>query len=90
MATEKQKRELEEKLLALVAARFGGDRRAAFSYYDADRDERINKDELKGMLVDAGVGNGLTRWAWAKGIIDELDKSGDGTISWDEFAAALD
>jgi len=90
MATQKQKQELEEKLLGLVAARFQGDRRNAFTYYDADRDGRIGKEELKAMLADAGVGNGLTRWAWAKGIIEELDKSGDGTISWDEFAAAID
>jgi len=90
MPTATQKRELEEKLLALVGNRFHGDRRAAFLHYDADGDGRVNKDELKRMLSDAEIGNGLTRWAWANGIIEELDKTGDGMISWDEFTSALE
>jgi len=49
MASEKQKRELEEKLTALVATRFDGDCRAAFGHYDADGDGKINKSELKAM-----------------------------------------
>ena len=90
MASEAQKHELEEKLTELVTTRFGGDYRAAFGQYDADGDGSINKDELKTLLADAGVGSGLTRWAWANGIIEEMDKSGDGLISWAEFAAEFD
>jgi Ca2+-binding EF-hand superfamily protein len=90
MATQQQKQELEEKLLAHIAARFQNDRRAAFDHYDADADGRINRDELKRLLSEAGIGNALTRGAWASGIIEELDQSRDGLISWDEFTAALD
>jgi len=64
MASEENRRELEEKVEALVKSRFGGDYRTAFGHYDAD-----SKDEMKALLSDAGIGRGLTRWAWAKGVI---------------------
>ena len=89
MASDEQKRELAEKVSALVATRFGGDYRAAFGHYDADRNGTISKDELKTLLADAGIGSGLTRWAWANGIIEAMDTDGDGTISWDEFDAVF-
>ena len=85
MASEENRRELDEKVEALVKSRFGGDYRTAFGHYDAD-----SKDEMKALLSDAGIGRGLTRWAWAKGIIGEVDTSGDGNISWDEFAAVFE
>lgn len=85
MASADQRRELEEKVTALVAARFGGDYRAAFDHYDADRDGAINDAELKTLLKDAGVGSGLTRWAWAKGVMDEADTDKNQVISWAEF-----
>lgn len=89
MASEGNKREVEEKVSALVVSRFGGDYRAAFAHYDADRDGAIGKDELTTLLSDAGIGSGLTRWAWAKGILEELDTDGDGGISWAEFDAVF-
>ena len=70
MASEENKRELEEKVEARVRARFGGDHRSAFARYDADGNGVISKDELKALLKDAGVGSGLTRRAWAKGIME--------------------
>jgi Ca2+-binding EF-hand superfamily protein len=85
MATGGQRRELEEKVTALVAAQFGGDYRAAFDHYDADRDGSISDAELKTLLKDAGVGSGLTRWAWAEGVMDEADRDGNRSISWAEF-----
>jgi Ca2+-binding EF-hand superfamily protein len=85
MASTDQRRELEEKVTALVAARFGGDYRAAFDHYDADRDGTINDAELKALLKDAGVGSGLTRGAWAKGVMDEADLDKNRVISWAEF-----
>jgi Ca2+-binding EF-hand superfamily protein len=90
MPTDKQRQELEDKFTTLIKSRFDGDGRAAFAHYDTDGDGKINKDELKAMLSEAGIGSGLTRWAWADGILDELDKSGDRLISWDEFAAATE
>jgi Ca2+-binding EF-hand superfamily protein len=89
MASEEAERELKGKVAALVAARFGGDYRAAFGHYDANSDAAISTDELKALLGDAGVGSSWTRWAWAAGIVGELDTDGDGVISWPEFAAVL-
>jgi Ca2+-binding EF-hand superfamily protein len=70
---------------ALVANRFGGDYRGAFDHFDANRDWVIDNDELKALLKEAGIGSGLTRWAWAKGVMDEADTDKSGTISWAEF-----
>ena len=89
MANEDQRREIDEKVTALVKTRFGGDYRAAFAHYDADGDGTIGSDELKALLADAGIGSGLTRWAWAKGIMGEVDTSSDGGISWAEFEAVF-
>ena len=90
MASEEDRKELVEKVAALVATRFGGDYRAAFGHYDADGNGVISKDELSALLSDAGIGSGLTRWAWAKGVIKELDADGDGNISWAEFEAVIE
>jgi hypothetical protein len=48
----------------------------------------ISKDELKALLSDAGIGSGLTRWA--SGIIEVVDRDGDGGISWAEFEAVFE
>jgi Ca2+-binding EF-hand superfamily protein len=90
MANEEKRREIDEKVTALVKSRFGGDYRAAFARYDADGNGVITKDELKTLLSDAGIGSVWTRWAWAKGIMGEVDTGGDGGISWDEFAAVFE
>lgn len=89
MADDKNRQELDDKVTALVATRFAGDYRAAFAHYDADRSGVIDADELKALLSDAGIGNGLTRGMWARGIVAELDKDGDGGISWAEFDAVF-
>lgn len=89
MASEEQKQAVDDKVTALVATRFGGDYRAAFEHYDADGNGTIDKDELKAPLKDAEIGSGLIRWAWAKGIIGEVDTNGDGAISWAEFEAVF-
>jgi Ca2+-binding EF-hand superfamily protein len=90
VASEQNKQELRDKVAALVAARFGGDDRVAFAHYDANNDGLISKDELKAMLGEAGVGSSWTRWAWAAGIIEELNANGDGLISWPEFVGAFE
>lgn len=88
MASESQKKELVDKVTKLVAERFSGDYHKAFEHYNRDKkDGRINKPELLDLLKDAGVGNLLTRGAWADGILAELDKDKDGAISSPEFEA---
>ena len=46
MASEANRRELEDKVAALVAARLGGDYRAALGHYDADGDGLISWPEF--------------------------------------------
>jgi Ca2+-binding EF-hand superfamily protein len=89
MATEAQKKELTDKVTRLLAERFGGDYHKAFAHYDGNGDGRIDKEELGSLLSDAGIGNWLTRGAWADGIIAVLDANKDGTISGPEFEAVL-
>jgi Ca2+-binding EF-hand superfamily protein len=90
MATDAQRREIDDKVTALVRTRFGGDYRAAFGHYDADGDGVISQGELKVLLKDAGIGSGLTRWAWVRGILAEVDADGDGGVSWAEFEAVFE
>jgi hypothetical protein len=89
MVSEAQKLELSEKVSALVETKFGGDYSIAFQHY-ADRDGKVGNDGVKVLLKDAGIGSSLTRWAWAAGIMKELDANGDGLISWPEFAAVYE
>jgi hypothetical protein len=90
MASEQNKRELQEKLDVLVVARFGGGYETACAHYDADHDGSISKAELKALLADAGIGSRWTRWAWANAIIKEVDCDGDGLVSWPEFTAVFE
>ena len=90
MANADQRQELDDKVTSLVKSRFGGDYRAAFAHYDADSSGTIDADELKTLLADAGIGNSLTRWAWVRGIMGEIDTDGDGGISWAEFDAVFE
>ncbi len=81
--------ELKRKVAALVAKSYGGDYKKAFAHYDADHDGRMTKDEIKSMLSDAGVGNGITRGMWADGILDKLDMNHDRGVAWGEFESVF-
>ena len=85
MADDDKRQEVDDKVTALVRGRFGGDYKAAFGHYDADGNGVIDGGELKALLAAAGIGSGFTRWAWAKGIMGQVDTDGDGAISWAEF-----
>ena len=90
MATEAQQQELTDKVTKLVAEQFGGDYAKLFEHYDSNKDGRITKAELGALLTDAGIGNWLTRGAWASGIVTALDANQDAAISLAEFQAILD
>ncbi len=85
--------ELIRKIESALMSRYGNvspeSMRKLFDAYDGNRDGRIEKEELKKLLYDVDIGNGVTRGAWANGIIDKLDKNGDRAISWEEFQAVV-
>ena len=60
----------------------------AFIYFDKDKDGRLNKDEVKALLKEAGV-SGLLRGIVANEMIKGYDKSGDDTIEKEEFKVAI-
>merc|ERR1712151_363364 len=62
--------------------------RIAFDIFDLDNDGKITLAEIKQVLAVDGVSDaiGLTT---AKGIIDDLDKDGDGTVDFEEFMAMM-
>lgn len=88
-AEDDNERELKAKITALVNRRYGGDYQKAFEAYDPDGDGSIDKAGLTRFLADAGVGNGLTRGAWVKGIIGKLDGNGDSKIQWTELQSMV-
>jgi hypothetical protein len=88
-AEDANERELKDKVGALVSKKFGGDFKKAFTHYDADKDGGVSKDEIVKLLADAGVGNGLTRGAWANGILKKLDRDESQTVEWTEFQSVF-
>lgn len=82
-------KEVIEKVKTLVKTRFKGDYMTAFKAYDLDHNGRLGPKDLSLLLKDAGIGNWLTRGAWVAGIIAELDKDHDGTISIPELTVAV-
>ena len=86
-ASPEQIKELKDKFRNWVVAKFGGDWDKAFrtAAGRSNSDNTINREELLWALNQAGIGNWITRGAWADGIIAELDKGGDRTISEREF-----
>jgi Ca2+-binding EF-hand superfamily protein len=88
-ATPAQIKELQDKLTALAADKFGGDVHKLFYAYADQQTKEMNKDELIQLLSDASVGNWLTRGAWASGIMDAVDTNKDGLISVDELNVIL-
>jgi Ca2+-binding EF-hand superfamily protein len=84
-----KKQEVIDKIARLVSEEFNGDYKAAFNHYDESKDDKISSEELTRLLVDAEIGSRLTRWAYIREIVDELDKDEDGLITWGEFVDAL-
>ena len=86
MPTDDQKRELKAKIEALIRDKHAGDPQAAFRVY-ADGAGLIDRTSLKDLLRAAGVGNQVTRGAWADGILEAVDSDRDRKVSWSEFTS---
>jgi len=90
-ASAEQIKELKDKFKQWVDAKFGGDWDKAFrsAANRSNSDNTINREELLWALKQAGIGNWITRGAWADGIIESLDKGGDRKINEREFNAVF-
>jgi hypothetical protein len=88
-----EQEELVTKVKALMQRKYGatdeGALRKLFDEYDRNRDGKIDKRELETMLAEAGIGSGLTRGMWAKGVIGALDQNADQLIDWSELSRML-
>ncbi|QEL20554.1 hypothetical protein PX52LOC_07659 [Limnoglobus roseus] len=54
MASKENRWELDEKVTALVATRFGGDYRAAFAHYDGNGDRGGQQGRVEGVAGGRG------------------------------------
>ena len=83
MMSGRARQDVEDRVSALIGARFGGDYGAAFEHYRLDRQGRIDWAGLTALLVDAGAANLATGAAWAGELIL------DGGAGAGPLAAAL-
>lgn len=60
----------------------------AFDYYDSDKDGELTKNDFKDLLKEAEV-SALIRGLVAEFMLQSFDADGDGTVSWEEFQAAI-
>ena len=93
MASQQDEIELQDKIQRLLLRKFGHtspeSMRKLFNEYDKNKNGNIDKGELEQLLKDADVGTGLTRGAWANGIIKKMDTGSDKSISWKEFDTVI-
>ena len=89
MFSERGRRELRDKVGALVRTRFGGSYQVAFAHYDRNQRGQIDREGLVTLLADAGVGGRWTRPGWAAAVFAEVKRDGEGLISWPEFATVF-
>ena len=85
---------LVARIHELMRGRFGGSDAVAlkrlFDAYDTNGDGQIDRDELARLLADAGVGNELTRKAWVRAAMRQLDTDGSQTISYRELETIVE
>lgn len=77
------KQEILGKIKIMISTKFD-DPKAAFDYFDGNKDGALNKKELKKMLKASKV-SGLLRSIVAKKIIEGLDKNKGKKVEWTEF-----
>lgn len=82
------KKEVIDSIKAYVKKSYGGNYQEAFDAF-AKNTGKVNREAVVNLLWYANVGWSVTRGLIADKIIEELDKDGDGLISWKEFNEAL-
>lgn len=85
---EKARAELVGGVKSLAKSR-GTTPEGLFAMYDGNGNGALNRDELRALLTDAHVGNGLTRGAWVSGIFQRLDKDSDDELTLSELDGVL-
>ncbi len=60
----------------------------AFEFFDKDGSQTLDRQEILKLLKTAEI-NGLIRGIVARKLIEGYDKADDGTVSWEEFQAAI-
>lgn len=76
------------KIEHLADVSFQGDYKVMFDHYAIDG--KVTKAGVVQLLMDAKIGNALTRTAWAQQALKALDLDKDGGVSLDEFQKATD
>jgi hypothetical protein len=71
---------------AYVESAFGNDPKKAFDRY-AGPDGKISRGGVEKFLRDADIGGFFLRGVIADEVMAQLDKDGDGKLSWDELQA---
>lgn len=76
-----------EKIRILITNQFDTPEEA-FHFFDADKDGRLKKTELKKLLKEAEISGFLTGVV-ANELLKGYDKTKDDTINWEEFKVAI-
>lgn len=86
---DKNEKEMKEKLTRYVDEEFAGDYEAAFASFDSTGDGQLGSRELRRALEKIGVGNFFTRGTWVDGIMERMDTSGNGQLTFPELWSSL-
>ena len=81
------KKEILSKIQILISTQFD-DPKAAFDFFDKNKDGSLNKKEIKKLLKSAKV-SGLLRSIVASKIIEGLDKNKGKKVEWTEFQSIV-
>ena len=80
---DRNTQELLLKVSMLARRHFYSDYKRMFDHYATNPrfPGQIDQDGLASLLADAGIGNGITRPQWVRGVMSAVDKNNDGFVS---------